>query len=90
MRSRTKASYEPQEKEYINREKKIKPITKKNIGVLEATGSIILDDESSFEQMKSWSSGDISIQIQEIIKAISVKPKEIKQFEQNIVGLFPE
>ena len=90
LRQRIKASYTPLDSEYINRQKKIKPIEKINIGVLEATGSMIVDDEDAFNKMESWSPSDITEQISKMLKSILVEKKGIKKFEQNIVGLFPE
>ena len=90
LRQRTKTNYDPSASEFINREKKIKPIKKINIGVLEATGSMIVDDEAAFKQMEKWGSEDISNQIKKMLNAIRVETKEIKKFEQNVAGLFPE
>jgi hypothetical protein len=90
LRQRKKASYTPSVSEYINYKKKIKPIEKINIGVLEATGSMIVDDEEAFKKMQDWTPDDISKQITKMLNAICVDTKDIKKFEQNIAGLFPE
>ena len=49
-----------------------------------------MDDEAAFKQMEKWGSEDISNQIKKMLNAIRVETKEIKKFEQNVAGLFPE
>jgi hypothetical protein len=90
LRHRRRVNFKPTESEFINREKRIKPVEKINIGVLEATGTMIVDDEDSFKTMKEWMPDDISTQIHKMLTAICPEFKEISKFERNIIGLFPE
>ncbi len=90
LRDRGKVNFKPGDSEFINRAKGIRPVEKENIGVLEATGTMIVENRADFNAMREWGPGDISVQIHKMLTAICLERKEINKFERNIRGLFPE
>lgn len=90
LRDRRRVSFKPANSEFINRTKGIRPVEKENIGVLEATGTMIVENEGDFGAMRDWEPGDISTQIRKMLTVICPERKEINKFERNIKGLFPE
>lgn len=90
LRDRGKVNFKPRDSDFINRVKGIRPVEKENIGVLEATGTMIVENEADFNAMREWGSDDISVQIHKMLTAVCPDRKEINKFERNIRGLFPE
>jgi hypothetical protein len=61
---------------------------KENIGVLEASGTMIVDDQASFDLMSGWSADDITTEIDLMTAAIQPDRDKIEDFERNVRGLF--
>lgn len=90
LRDKRRVDYRPGPDEYINREAGRRAQPKTNIAVLEATGTVIVDDNASFEEMRSWTPEEITAQVSRMIAAIHPDEKQVRRFEKNIRGLFPE
>lgn len=88
LRDKRKIDYEPRGKDFVDGGRKYKSQPKKNIGVLEATGTMIVDDYQSFEQMKTWEPRNISVQIDNMAHAISPDPNRVAKLEHTIQDLF--
>ncbi len=89
-RDKRLVDFEPGPDVYVNRAAGRRAQPKSNIAVLEATGSMIVDDQASFDRMAGWSADDISAQIALMTAAIQPDPVKIELFEDDIRGLFPQ
>ena len=58
--------------------------------MLEATGTVIVDDRRCFERMKTWKPDDISRQVNKMVAAIAPDAEKVANFETAIRELFPE
>jgi hypothetical protein len=89
LRDRERVDYRPTPGELLNNRKGFKAQRKDNIGVLEAIGTWIVDDDASFEEIKAWLPQDISHQIARMIAAITPDHAKVGEFETAIRDLFP-
>jgi len=89
LRDRERIDYQPQPEELVNPEKRFRAQRKDNLGVLEATGTLIADDSTTFSEMKRWQPADISSQIRQMIAAIAPPRRKITEFETAVHELFP-
>ncbi len=89
LRDKRRVDYRPGPDEYINREAGRRAQPKTNIAVLEATGTVIVDDNASFEEMRSWTPEEITAQVSRMIAAIHPDEKQVRRFEKNIRGAVP-
>lgn len=90
LRDRRCIDFSPEDNDFVNRPERRKAQKKGNIGVLEATGTMIVDDRPSFEEMRNWTPEDISIQIDKLAEAVHPEKRKVIQFEKSIKGLFPQ
>jgi hypothetical protein len=89
LRDRERVDYIPAPDELLTTAARHRPHPKKNIGVLEATGTLIADDRSSFEEMKSWNPMEISAQVTKLIATTVPDDRKVAEFETAIQELFP-
>jgi hypothetical protein len=89
LRDRERVNFRPHPDNYVNPAKRFPAQRKDNIGVLEATGTLIVDDRASFEAMKLWGPTDISCQISKMMCAIAPDEHKAAEFENTIRDLFP-
>lgn len=90
LRDRERVDFVPAPDDFVNRAKGRKTQPKENIGVLEATGTVIVDDHRCFERMKTWKPVEISLQVNKMVAAIAPDIKKVAGFENAIRELFPE
>ena len=89
LRDRERILYKPRWNEKFSSNNLTKPQGKENIGVMEATGVMIVDDEDVFEKMKSWTPSEVTEQINKMAKAICPNEEKINKFEEDLIGLYP-
>jgi hypothetical protein len=90
LRDRERVDFEPTPDDFVNSSKGRKAQPKKNIGVLESTGTLIVDDAALFAEMKGWAPADISKQITKMIASIRPDGAKVDEFEAAVRGLFPQ
>lgn len=90
LRDKRCVDYRPGPDETINRDAGRRAQTKTNIAVLEATGTVIVDDNASFEEMRKWAPEEITEQVSRMTAAIHPDEKQVRRFERSIRGMFPE
>jgi flagellar biosynthesis/type III secretory pathway M-ring protein FliF/YscJ len=81
--------YRPAATEFVNIAKGFKAQRKDNLGVLETTGTLIVDDRNCFDEMKRWQPKDISYQVYQMIVAIAPDCRKVDKYETAIQDLFP-
>ena len=59
-----------------------------NIGALEVTGTLIMDDRAGFEAAKRWTPADISRQMNRLIAAVGPDADKVAGFETTVPELF--
>lgn len=89
LRDRDKVDFEPSDTQYVDDKKQKKAQGKKNIGVLEASGVIIVDNDASFQEMGAWEPLEISEQVKLLATAIAPEEEKVTHFEYTIKTLFP-
>ncbi|OGY54061.1 MAG: hypothetical protein A2912_01675 [Candidatus Buchananbacteria bacterium RIFCSPLOWO2_01_FULL_40_23b] len=89
LRDRRLVDFKPGNKLFVDKRHARKTQEKSNIGVLEATGTMIADDLASFAEMSSWESDEVTTQIEQMAQAVCPKEKKVDDFEKAIRGLFP-
>lgn len=89
LRDRNKVNFIPSEFEFVDTKKTKRAQTKRNIGILEASGTLIVDDLDSFEEMAKWEPADISEQLRMVANAVAPQDDDIEEFENSIRTLFP-
>jgi hypothetical protein len=90
LRDRGRVDYRPDPGDYVNRAKRQKAQAKENIGVMEATGTMIVDERHRFDAMKRWSPAELSMQMNLLLEAISPDAETISEFEATVSELFPQ
>jgi hypothetical protein len=88
-RDKRRINYNPPKGEWLDKSSKRRPQAKTNIGVLEATGTVIADDENSFEQMKNWTPEQISRQVSHVVGAVHPFQGKIASLEEYINDIYP-
>jgi hypothetical protein len=90
LRDRERVDFKPAPDDFVNSSKGRKAQPKENIGVLESTGTLIVDDAGLFAEMKRWTPADISIQITKMIASVKPDAAKVTDFEAAVRGLFPQ
>lgn len=90
LRDRGRVDYRPEQEDYVNRAKRRKAQPKENIGVLEATGTMIVDDRARFDVMRRWTPPEISKQMNLLLEAINPDKERVGEFEATVSDLFPQ
>ena len=90
LRDRERVDFKPARDDLVNSSKGRKAQPKGNIGVLECTGTLIVDDDGLFREMKRWSPADISKQIRTMIASIAPDGAKVADFEAAVRELFPQ
>jgi hypothetical protein len=86
-RDRRRVDFVPGPAEYVNEPAGRKAQPKRNIGVLEATGTALFDDGASFDEMATWEGADITAQIDKMARAVQPERNTLNQFERRISNL---
>lgn len=89
LRDRERVDFRPTPNDFVNPSKGHKAQPKVNIGVLEATGTLIVDDADLFAEMKRWGPADILKQVGKMIASVAPKGAKVADFEAAVQGLFP-
>ncbi len=89
LRDKRRIDFLPGPNDYVNIVTGRRAQPKTNIAVLEATGTMIVDDQASFEEMRGWSPDDISAQVAMMTAAIQPDERKVRRFEKSVQGLFP-
>ena len=84
LRDRERVDFVPVPDGFVNRSKGRRAQPKENMGVLEATGTVIMDDRRCFEKMKTWKPADISRQVNKMAAAIAPDAERVANFEAAI------
>jgi hypothetical protein len=87
LRDRERVDFKPPLELPAHSQIPLKP--KSNIGVLETTGTLIIDDRKSFEELGAWLPADISRQVRQMIAAVAPDPGKVAEFEAALGDLFP-
>ncbi|MBN2684293.1 MAG: hypothetical protein JXR40_03350 [Pontiellaceae bacterium] len=88
-RDRERVDYRPSPDEFINLEYRFRARHKNNLGALETTGTIIMDDKAQFKEMQRWQPADVSEQIRRMIASIAPQKQKVSEFETAARELFP-
>ena len=88
-RDRRRIDFEPGHGEYVNKPAGRKAQPKRNIGVLEATGTPIVDEAATFEEMATWGAADITVQIDKMARAVQPDRNALNLLERSIRDLLP-
>jgi hypothetical protein len=89
LRDRELVDFRPAADDFINPAKRFRAQRKDNIGVLEVTGSLIVDERKSFDAIRRWTPADISQQVARMISAIAPDNSKVLEFEAALRDLFP-
>jgi hypothetical protein len=89
LRDRERVDFKPGPDSFVNRAKGFRAQRKENLGVLETTGTLIVDDRANFEEMKRWQPADLSLQVRQMIHSIAPDDGKAAEFERTIHDLFP-
>lgn len=89
-RDRDRIDFKPGVNEFVNATAGRLTQRKENIGVLEVTGSLIVDDLKTFDAMQSWDAADISRQIELMIGVVAPPADKTAEFESAVAELFPQ
>jgi len=90
LRDRELINFNPKARSPSKRSEEFPLHPKHNIGVLEATGTLIVDDRKAFKQMKRWAPRDISRQLQQTIAAVTPELEKVAEFEASVRDLYPQ
>jgi hypothetical protein len=90
LRDRERVNFRPAADDWVNPARKLKALRKDNIGVLEATGTLIVDDRQSFREMKRWRPSDLSRQAAKMLAVIAPDAAKVREFETAVRELFPQ
>ena len=89
LRDKERVDFRPTPNDFVNPSRGHQAKPKLKIGVLEATGTLILDDAGLFAEMKRWGPADISRQIGKMIASVTPKSAKVADFEADVQGLYP-
>ena len=90
LRDRERVDFKPTPDDFVNSTKGRKARPKENIGVLESTGTLIVDDAELFAEMTRWAPADITKQIGKIIASVKPDGAKVADFEAAVRELFPQ
>jgi hypothetical protein len=88
-RDRRRVDFEPGRAEFVNKQAGRKAQSKRNIGVLEATGTALFDEAASFDEMATWGPADITAQVDKMARAVQPERDAVNRLERSIRELFP-
>jgi hypothetical protein len=89
-RDKERLDFLPGPGDFVNQVAGRKAQPKRNMAVLEATGTVIVDDPAVFEAMGDWSPSEITAQVRKMTAAIAPDETQVQLFEKSIRGLFPQ
>ena len=89
LRDRERVDFSPAAGECINAASNRRALPKKNLGVLEATGTWIVDDAAEFTELGHWPAADISRQIRRMLTAASPDAAAVSAFENSLREVLP-
>ncbi len=89
LRDRERVNFKPSPADFVNRAEGLRAQRKDNIGVLEVTGTLIVDDRANFNKMRLWTPADVSRQVTAMLAAVAPEPAKVTEFENIIEELFP-
>jgi len=90
LRDRERVDFKPGPDNFVNRDAGFIAQRKDNIGVLEATGTLIVDDRLQFEEMRRWQPEDITGQVNSMVASIMPDAEKVANLQNAIRELFPE
>ena len=89
LRDRERVDFFPAAGERIHAASNRRALPKKNLGVLEATGTWIVDDAAEFTELGHWPAADISRQIRRMLTAASPDAAAVSAFENSLREVLP-
>lgn len=89
LRDREKVDFTPAPGDWIRPDAKRHALPKRNLGVLEATGTWIVDDPAEFAELQGWSPAEISGQIRQMLTAVRPLPAAVTAFESALPEVLP-
>jgi hypothetical protein len=89
LRDRERVDFSPAAGERIHAASNRRALPKKNLGVLEATGTWIVDDAAEFTELGHWPAADISRQIRRMLTAASPDAAAVSAFENSLREVLP-
>jgi hypothetical protein len=89
LRDRERVDFVPASDDFVNQTVRFKAQRKDNIGVLEATGTVIADDRVSFEEMQRWNPTVISRQVGKMVVAVAPAGRKVAEFATTVRNSFP-
>lgn len=89
LRDRTRVDCLPGPDDFVDREAGIRATAKRNLGVLEASGAIVMDDAAAFQAMRAWTPAQISWQVRAMIAGLAPEPARVAEFESAVSELLP-
>lgn len=90
LRDRERVHFRPAPDDFINAERGFKARRKDNLGALETTGTVIMDDWSCFSELRRWPPEDVSRQVRRMIAFTAPAPEKVAEFESAVRELFPQ
>ena len=90
LRDRERVDFKPELDDWVNEASGFRAQRKDNLGVLEATGTMIVDTRAAFDEMRRWTPEDISEQIKRMTSAITPDGESVTAFEHAVKDLFPQ
>ena len=89
LRDRRRISYKPKRSEYVDEEMSKRAEPKENIGVLEASGTMIVDDENVFTRVAKWEPSEVTNQVNFVAGSVHPGEDRVKAFESSVRRIFP-
>ena len=89
LRDREKVDFTPAAGDWIDRDTMRHALPKRNLGVLEATGTWIVDDPAEFSELQGWLPAEISGQIRQMLTAVRPLPAAVTAFESALPEVLP-
>lgn len=89
LRDREKVDFTPAAGDRVHADTGRRALPKKNLGVLEATGTWIVDDPAEFAELQGWSAVEISAQINRMLGAVHPLSKAVTAFESALPEVLP-
>lgn len=89
LRDRERVDYLPGPDDFIRYAAGLRTQAKRNLGVLEVSGSVIMDDETVFATMRSWTPADVAQQVKQMIASTAPEKNKVAEFEAAAAELFP-
>lgn len=90
LRDRERVDFRPGPEAWINEAANRCAQRKDNLGVLEATGTLIVDNRATFDTMRDWTEAEVSGQFRTMTAAVAPDATVVTAFEEGVRELFPE